>query len=61
MGVDVMAILWIAIVIDICLGAVIMVKLHLMKKSNEAWWRTYWAKNKVMMDKILGLEDKANG
>ena len=61
MGVDVMAILWIAIVIDICLGTLVFVKLHEIKKSNEAWWRTYWAKNKVMMDKILGLEEDNNG
>ena len=56
-----MAILWIAIVIDICLGTLVFVKLHEIKKSNEAWWRTYWAKNKVMMDKILELEGKENG
>jgi biopolymer transport protein ExbB/TolQ len=61
MGVDVMAILWIAMVISICLIVVDIVMLNDMKKRNEAWWRTYWAKNKVMMDKILGLEDKANG
>lgn len=56
-----MAILWIAMVISICLIVVDIVMLNDMKKRNEAWWRTYWAKNKVMMDKILGLEDKANG
>jgi hypothetical protein len=25
---------------------------HKIKKNNENWWRTYWAKEKVMMDKL---------
>ena len=34
--------------------------LQRIKKSNENWWRTYWAKNKVMMDKINGLEKRVS-
>ena len=52
MGVYVMAILWIEVVIAICLIAVELVMLYRIKKNNENWWRTYWAKEKVMMDKL---------
>lgn len=55
-----MAILWIEVVIAICLTAVEIVMLHGIKKSNENWWRTYWAKNKVMMDKINELDKRVN-
>ena len=34
--------------------------LHGIKRNNENWWRTYWAKNKVMMDKINGLEKRVS-
>lgn len=61
MGVDVMAILWIEVLIGICLIVVEMVMLHRIKKSNENWRRTYWAKNKVMMDKILRIENLLGG
>lgn len=47
-----MAILWIEVVIAICLIAVEIVMLQRIKKSNENWWRTYWAKEKVMLDKL---------
>ena len=47
-----MAILWIEVVIAICLIAVELVMLYRIKKNNENWWRTYWAKEKVMMDKL---------
>lgn len=47
-----MAILWIEVVIAICLIAVELVMLCRIKKNNENWWRTYWAKEKVMMDKL---------
>jgi hypothetical protein len=33
--------------------------LHRIKKSNDNWWRTYWAKNKVMMDKINEINSRA--
>ena len=56
MGVDVMAILCLEVLMGICLIVVEIVMLHRMKKSNDNWWRTYWAKNKVMMDKILQIE-----
>ena len=55
-----MAILWIEVVIAICLIAVEIVMLHGIKKNNENWWRTYWAKNKVMMDKINELDKRVN-
>lgn len=55
-----MAILWIEVVIAICLIAVEIVMLQRIKKSNENWWRTYWAKNKVMMDKINELDKRVN-
>ena len=58
-GIDV-AILWIEVLIAICLIAVEIVMLHIIKKNNENWWRTYWAKNKVMMDKINGLDKRVN-
>jgi hypothetical protein len=32
--------------------------LHRIKKSNENWWRTYWAKEKVMMDKVKEVNEK---
>ena len=53
-----MAILWIEVVIAICLIAVEIVMLHRIKKNNENWWRTYWAKNKTMMDKVNGIDKK---
>ena len=53
-----MAILWIEVVIVICLIAVEIVMLHRIKKSNENWWRTYWAKEKVMMDKVKEVNEK---
>lgn len=55
-----MAILWIEVVIAICLIAVELVMLKRIKKNNENWWRTYWAKNKVMMDKINELDKRVN-
>lgn len=51
-----MAILCLEVLMGICLIVVEIVMLHRMKKSNDNWWRTYWAKNKVMMDKILQIE-----
>ena len=51
-----MIILYLEVLIGICLIAVEMVMLHRIKKSNDTWWRTYWAKNKIMMDKILEIE-----
>jgi ABC-type Fe3+-siderophore transport system permease subunit len=56
MGVDVMIILLIGISIEMCLAAVTIAMLYNIKKSNDAWWRTYWAKDKIMMDKILEIE-----
>lgn len=60
MGVDVVVIIYLEVVIAICLIAVEIVMLQRIKKSNENWWRTYWAKNKVMMDKINGLEKRVS-
>ena len=56
MGVYVVAILWIEVLIGIALIITELIMLHNIKKSNDAWWRTYWAKEKIMMDKILEIE-----
>ena len=58
MGVYVMAILWIEVLIAICLIAVELIMLHKIKKNNDNWWRTYWAKEKVMMDKVKEVDKK---
>jgi hypothetical protein len=55
-----MIILYLEVLIGICLIAVEIVMLHRIKKNNENWWRTYWAKNKVMMDKINELDKRVN-
>ena len=51
-----MIILYLEVLIAICLIAVELIMLHKIKKNNDNWWRTYWAKEKVMMDKILEIE-----
>lgn len=53
-----MIILYLEVLIAICLMAVEIVMLQRMKKNNDNWWRTYWAKNKVMMDKINEIDEK---
>lgn len=53
-----MAVLWIEVALAICLIAVEIVMLHRIKKNNENWWRTYWAKEKVMMDKVKEVDAK---
>ena len=53
-----MAILWIEVLIAICLIAVELIMLHKIKKNNDNWWRTYWAKEKVMMDKVKEVDKK---
>ena len=53
-----MAILWIEVVIAICLIAVEIVMLQRIKRNNDNWWRTYWAKEKVMMDKVKEVDAK---
>ena len=53
-----MVILWIEVAIAICLIVVEIVMLQRMKKRNENWWRTYWAKDKLMMDKIKEIDEK---
>jgi hypothetical protein len=55
-----MIILYLEVLIGICLIAVEIVMLHRIKRNNENWWRTYWAKNKVMMDKINELDKRVN-
>ena len=47
-----MIILYLEVLIGICLIVVEIVMLHRIKKTNDNWWRTYWAKEKVMMDKL---------
>ena len=55
-----MIILYLEVLIGICLIAVEIVMLHRIKRNNENWWRTYWAKEKVMMDKINELDKRVN-
>ena len=51
-----MIILYLEVLLGICLIVVEIVMAHNIKKSNDIWWRTYWAKDKIMMDKILQIE-----
>ena len=53
-----MAVLWIEVALAICLIAVELIMLHKIKKNNDNWWRTYWAKEKVMMDKVKEIDAK---
>ena len=55
-----MIILYLEILIAICLIAVELIMLHKIKKNNDNWWRTYWAKEKVMMDKVKEVEAKVD-
>lgn len=47
-----MIILYLEVLIAVCLIVVEIIMAHNIKKNNENWWRTYWAKEKVMMDKL---------
>lgn len=53
-----MIILYLEVLIGICLIAVEIVMLRRIKRNNENWWRTYWAKEKVMMDKVKEMDRK---
>ena len=53
-----MIILYMEILIAICLIAVEIVMISRIRKNNETWWRTYWAKEKVMMDKVKEMDRK---
>lgn len=55
-----MIILYLEVLIAICLIAVELIMLHKIKKNNDNWWRTYWAKEKVMMDKVKEVEAKVD-
>lgn len=55
-----MIILYLEVLIAICLIVVEIVMLQRMTKSNDNWWRTYWAKEKVMMDKVKEVEAKVD-
>ena len=55
-----MIILYLEVLIGICLIIVEIIMCHKIKKNNDAWWRTYWAKDKIMMDKILEIDKKTN-
>ena len=55
-----MIILYLEVLIGICLIAVEIVMLQRIKRNNDNWWRTYWAKEKVMMDKIKEIDEKIN-
>lgn len=47
-----MIILCLEVLIGICLIVVEIIMAHKIKKNNENWWRTYWAKEKALMDKV---------
>ena len=47
-----MIILYLEVLIAVCLIVVEIIMCHTIKKNNENWWRTYWAKEKVMLDKL---------
>lgn len=53
-----MIILYLEVLIGICLIAVEIVMLQRIKRNNDNWWRTYWAKEKVMMDKVKEVDAK---
>ena len=55
-----MVILYLEVLIVVGLVVINTVMLHRIKRNNENWWRTYWAKNKVMMDKINELDKRVN-
>ena len=53
-----MIILYLEVLIGICLIVVEIVMLQRIKRNNDNWWRTYWAKEKVMMDKVKEVDAK---
>lgn len=53
-----MIIIYLEVLMAICLIAVEIVMLQRIKRNNDNWWRTYWAKEKVMMDKVKEVDAK---
>ncbi len=53
-----MVILIMEVILVICLIVAEIVMLQRIKKNNENWWRTYWAKEKAMMDKVKEVDAK---
>lgn len=53
-----MIIIYLEVLIAICLIAVEIVMLQRIKRNNDNWWRTYWAKEMVMMDKVKEVDAK---
>lgn len=53
-----MIIICLEVLIVVCLIVVEIVMLQRIKRNNDNWWRTYWAKEKVMMDKIKEVDAK---
>ena len=53
-----MIILYLEVLIAVCLIVVEIIMCHKIKKNNENWWRTYWAKEKVMMDRVKEIDEK---
>jgi hypothetical protein len=53
-----MIILYLEVLIAICLIAVEIVMLHRIKKNNDNWWRTYWAKENAMMYRVKVIDAK---
>ena len=53
-----MIIIYLEVLMAICLIVVEIVMLQRIKRNNDNWWRTYWAKEKVMMDKVKEVDAK---
>lgn len=52
-----MIVIYLEILLAMCLIVVELVMLNNMKKSNEAWWRTYWVKEAILVKKIKEMDE----
>lgn len=53
-----MVILYLEVLIVVGLVVINTVMLCRIKRNNDNWWRTYWAKEKVMMGKVKEVDAK---
>ena len=53
-----MIILYLEVLIGICLIVVEIVMLQRMKKRNEAWLRTLWARDTIMLQKLKEIDER---
>lgn len=53
-------ILYFEVLIAICLIAVEIVMLQRMKKKNEAWLRTLWVRESLMLQKIAEIDERTS-